>query len=205
MPKLSDQQVASATQNGFDPNDTGADLKPLPTDANQAYVYRLVDVTAGISRGGAGRPQWTWMLTLDDRYHPEFVGRGYLEKVWEHTSVEPGKEAEVARMLNKFGYTPDTETDELILDKATILVFPAQDKYNGRTTMKIRRTAAHSEEDYPQVELDDEGNPFQADIAAMDAAEDAKTAEGVATADPWAKDVKDAEDAKDDGTEENMF
>jgi hypothetical protein len=148
MPKLSREQIEAAKSQGYETK--SEELKPLPCSNGEAYVYKLVACTAGPSKS-SGKLQWTWELTLDARYHPEYVGQGYLEKLWHYTPVEGGQEWAIAKMLHAFGYSPDTDTDELINDEATVLVYVTIDMYGTppKPKMKARRFALHLPEEVP--------------------------------------------------------
>lgn len=155
MPKLSAEQVNAANEQGYESDGEAPERKPLPCGANEAYVYRLVECEAGLSKSSQ-KPQWVWTLQLSKKHHPEYVGHGYLERLWVYTSTAAGEEWRVGKMLNQFGYSADSETDELIEDGATILVYVYEDEYNGKVSMKARRCARHDEEQYPEVAEDDD-------------------------------------------------
>lgn len=150
MPKLNPHQVKAAEDQGYD-NEPKA-LLPLPTDQGQGYVYKLVACTSGAAKNNPAKIQWTWELVLDGRYHPDFVGKGFLEKIWHYTDVS--QEWAIAKVLHAFGYTPDTDTDDLVNDEATVVIHPVPDTYGTppKTTMKARRFATHYEEDYPPAQ-----------------------------------------------------
>lgn len=153
MPKLTQEQISAAKQQNAERginDDAPKELVPLPVDQGQAYVYKLVACTAAPSKS-SGRPQWTWEFQLDGRYHPEFVGNGYLEKIWHYTAADAGNEWGITKMFHHFGYSNDTDTDELINEEATVLVYPVVDMYQGKPKMKARRFAYHDEADYPQA------------------------------------------------------
>jgi hypothetical protein len=195
MPKLTQDQIQAAQQQNAEKgitDDKPKELKPLPVDQGQAYVYKLVACTSGLSKS-SGRPQWTWEFQLDGRYHPEFVGAGYLEKIWHYTSASPGDEWAITKMFHHFGYSNDTETDELINDEATVLVYPTVEIFQNKPKMRARRFAYHDETEYPQMNNghgQPVGPPFggQDDIAAELAREEAKQAAAAPepTEDPWA-------------------
>ena len=190
MPKLTQQQVNAATSQGYE--EKSEELKPLPVGNGEAYVYKLVSCEAGPTRKNPNKIQWTWTLTLDGRYHPDLVGAGYLEKIWHYTAVDGGNEWAIAKVLHAFGYSPDTDTDELINDEATILIYPTTDTYGTppKISMKARRLAAHSETDYPQAisPMEQEANDYLDQQAAAQAA----PAAAAPTEDPWAVDPQAA-------------
>jgi hypothetical protein len=195
MPKLTKQQVQAATSQGYE--DKSEELKPLPVGNGEAYVYKLVSCEEGPTRKNPNKIQWTWTLTLDGRYHPDLVGAGYLEKIWYYTALDGGNEWAIAKVLHAFGYVPETDTDELINDEATVLVFPTTDTYGTppKISMKVRRLAAHDEADYPQAvsPMEQEAREYLDAHAAKQAAAAAPAAVAPAPAeDPWAVGPQDA-------------
>jgi hypothetical protein len=196
MPKLNPQQIDAAKNQGYEAKTE--DLQALPCANGEAYVYKLLSCTAGPSKS-SGRPQWEWVLTLDARYHPNFVGNGYLEKLWHYTGLDGGKEWAVAKMLHAFGYDPETDTDELINDEATVLAYVnvttngTTNGTPGKPQMKARRFAQHYEDEVPkakspmQIEAEEraeEAAAFQAAAAGQAPVQDAASA--APTDDPWA-------------------
>lgn len=180
MPKLSTQQVNAAQAQGYE--EKSEELKPLPIEDGKPYVYKLVACTVGATKKNPAKMQWTWELTLDGRYHPDFVGNGYLEKVWHYTAVEGGQEWAIAKMLHAFGYSPETDTDELINEEATVLAFLTLDSYGTppKVTMRARRFAQHYEDEYPQAI-----SPMEQEANEKIAAHNAAVA-AAPTEDPWA-------------------
>lgn len=151
MPKLKPEQVAAAVDQGYEAK--SEDLKALPCANGEAYVYKLLSCTDGLSKS-SNRPQWTWELTLDGRYHPELVGAGYLERLWQYTPVEGGQEWAIAKMLHAFGYSPDTHTDELINEEATVVAYVSAEMYGTppKPKMRARRFAQHYEDEFPATQ-----------------------------------------------------
>jgi hypothetical protein len=196
MPKLNPNQVAAAQAQGYE--EKSEELKPLPIADGKPYVYKLVGCTSGPAKSNPSKIQWTWEMTLDGLYHPEFVGKGYLERIWHYTPVDGGQEWAIAKMLHAFGYSPDTDTDELINDEATVLAFLTLDSYGTppKVTMKARRFAYHDETEFPPAQgteppfggADDPNVPAQA-YASVAAAQQAPSAVAVTAPadDPWAK------------------
>jgi hypothetical protein len=157
MPKLTQEQIQAAKQQNAERGISDEPKKPLvalPCGNGEAYVYKLVACTEGPVKSDPTKTkrQWTWELTLDDRYHPDLVGAGYLEKIWHYTSCMPGDEWAITKMFHHFGYSNDTETDELINDEATVLIYPTVEIFNNAPKMKARRFAYHDEAEYPQVQ-----------------------------------------------------
>lgn len=152
MPKLNQQQVEAARAQGYE-DKKPVERKPLPVSNGEAYVYKLVACTSGPAQSNPNKIQWTWELQLDNRYHPELCNGEYLEKVWHYTDVT--KEWAIAKMLHAFGYSPDTDTDELINDEATVLAYLTVESYQsqGITKSKMvgRRFAQHYEDDVPKA------------------------------------------------------
>jgi hypothetical protein len=153
MPKLSQQQVQAAQNQGYE-DKKPVEKKTLPIADGKPYVYKLVACSSGPAKSNPNKIQWTWELKLDDRYHPEFCTGEYLEKLWTYTPVEGGQEWAIAKMLHAFGYSPDTDTDELINDEATVLAYLTTDTYGTppKTNMKARRFAQHYDEEYPPAQ-----------------------------------------------------
>jgi hypothetical protein len=161
MPKLTQDQIQAAQQQNAEKgiSDEPKVLAPLPVDQGQAYVYKLVACQAGTAKS-SGRSQWTWEFQLDERYHPDFVNNGFLEKIWHYTSAAPGDEWAITKMYHHFGYSNDTDTDELINDEATVLVYPTVEIFQGKPKMRARRFAYHDVAEYPEVSGQSAEPPF---------------------------------------------
>lgn len=186
MPKLNPQQVAAAQSQGYE-DKKSEELKPLPIADGKPYVYKLVACASGPTKKNPSKIQWTWELTLDGRYHPDFVDAGYLERLWHYTPVDGGQEWAIAKMLHAFGYSPDTDTDELINEEATVLAYVTTDSYGTppKVTMKARRFAQHYEDEYPQANPQAAEPPFGGDDDPHAPAAVA-AAPAASTEDPWA-------------------
>jgi hypothetical protein len=171
MPKLSQDQVEAATEQGYE-DKAPVVLKALPHAKGEAYVYKLVACEAGLSQNQ--RPQWKWELTLDGRFHPELINAGYLEKLWHYTATGDGGEWRVAKMLHNFGYSPDTDTDELINDEAPVVVYVTSEIFNDKPSMKARRFAQWQEDEFPmakspmQIEAEEQIKEAKAAAAALE-------------------------------------
>lgn len=102
MAKLS----ASVAAEVDEAESSSGEFVPVPAGK---YVYKLIEVD-DTGEGKAG-PYWTWVLERVHAYHPKFK-KGYGTRVYHVTSLSvPGM---VKAMFEAFGYTADTETDEIV-------------------------------------------------------------------------------------------
>ena len=110
MPKLSKaaaKQVANTETQSF-----GA----IP---GGIYIGRLDEVTTGTGKQ-SGKPYWSWAFTVvsDADGDEEYAGR----KLWINTSLSEAAHFKLKEVFEAFGYTPDSDTDEMIGEQIKLLV-----------------------------------------------------------------------------------
>lgn len=112
------------------------------------FVYKLLEVEEHETQNGpnAGRQNWKWQLQVDTDYHPEIKGGQYATYLNVYTAVpEDGNfdtakdpadalakaEDRIKRMFTAFGYSVDSDTDELIGEPVVVLVKAEVDEQYG--------------------------------------------------------------------------
>lgn len=97
------------------------------------YVVRLVEVEEREPQGEDNKgPYWSWKLSTSKQYHPDHADQW----LWTNTSLS--QERFVKRMFTAFGYTPDSDTDEIIDDvEALALVKVTHRKWNGEDRANV--------------------------------------------------------------------
>lgn len=99
MPKLAKDKAKKVAEN------EGSGFEALP---EAIYPVRLTGVTVG--EGDKG-PYWTWELEVDG--DPDYDGR----KLWCTTSLSDAADWKLKEVFEAFGYTTDSDTDEMIGEK----------------------------------------------------------------------------------------
>jgi hypothetical protein len=110
MPKLPDDVVNAPS------GENDGDFLPLKPGR---YVMRLVEVEEGETgefSKNPGTPKFTYGLQVDKDYHPELRKGKWGTRVSEHVPCTPAMKWKHEQLLNAFGYTVDSDTDEIIED-----------------------------------------------------------------------------------------
>ncbi|UTN93061.1 hypothetical protein SEA_MARKY_58 [Streptomyces phage Marky] len=111
MPKLPDE-VVDAPSN----ENSGDDFQPLKAGR---YVMRLVEVEEGETgehSKNPGTPKFVYVLQVDKDYHPELRKGRWGTRVSEHVPCTAAMKWKHEQIMNAFGYTVDSDTDEIIED-----------------------------------------------------------------------------------------
>lgn len=129
----------------------------LPRPAGE-YVYKLVEVKDD-GEGPKG-PYWTWVLEMDTDYHPKFKS-GYSTYVFHITSL--GQPGMVKAMFNGFGYSPDSDTDEIVEDPDARIVgrtvvnsFKKKGETEPTINNKLKSVKAFDPEKWEKIEEPDD-------------------------------------------------
>jgi hypothetical protein len=113
MPKLPQDRAQGAN----DQEDTAGDFKPLPR--GQQFVFKLIEVEEGVTGPNSknpGTPKWTWKLEVDKDYHPELRKGSWSTRQFEHVPLQQNMDWKMRQLFTGFGYTPGSDTDEIIED-----------------------------------------------------------------------------------------
>lgn len=104
MPKLDKKTAAAVAEQ------ESQSFEPIP---DGIYTAKLLSVEARESR--AGNPMWTWELEIDEGDHK---GR----RQWVNTSLSENAQWKMKEVFDAFGYTTDSDTDEMVGDRIKIAV-----------------------------------------------------------------------------------
>lgn len=106
LPKAAAKRVDEAEVSQFDALEEGT------------YIGKLSKVTVSDQPGPSGAHYWTWEFedihTLDGDKVP---GR-----LWVNTSLAETADWKMKEVFDAFGYTPDSDTDEMIGEKVKLVV-----------------------------------------------------------------------------------
>ena len=111
MPKLP-EEVVNAESNDQD----GGDFQPLKPGK---YVMRLIEVEEGETgeySKNPGTPKFAYALQVDKDYHPELRKGRWGTRVTEHVPCTANMRWKHEMIMNAFGYTVDSDTDEILED-----------------------------------------------------------------------------------------
>lgn len=96
------------------------------------YVYKLTEVEEGVTGEKSkdpGTEKWVWKLALDKDYHPEYRKGRFQTSLQIHIPLTEKMDWKMKQMFDGFGYTPDSDTDEIIEDdEARIVAYVATGK-----------------------------------------------------------------------------
>lgn len=110
MPKLPQERAEGAQ------NQESGDFKPLKPGK---YVMRLSEVEEGETgerSKNPGTPKWVWKLTVDKNYHPELKKGRWQTAFSEHVPLTENMDWKMKQLFEGFGYTADSDTDEIMED-----------------------------------------------------------------------------------------
>ncbi len=109
MPKLSNTDAARVEEAET------TSFEPLPVGT---YPVRLNEVTVSDREGASGFHYWRWELEVDDPDDDTFNGR----KMWTNTSLSPKADFKMKETFEAFGFTTDTDTDEIVGERCLAAV-----------------------------------------------------------------------------------
>jgi hypothetical protein len=110
MPKLPKDRQDGAN------NQESGDYQPLKPGK---YVFRLTEVEEGETgerSKNPGTPKWVWKLLVDKDYHPELRKGRWQTSFQEHVPLTSNMDWKMKQLFEGFGYTVDSDTDEIIED-----------------------------------------------------------------------------------------
>ncbi len=116
MPKLDKGYADEVDQ------EEAGDFKPLKPGK---YVYRLVEVEEGETGPNSqnpGTPKWVWKLAVDKDFHPELRKGRWQTTLQEHVPLTNNMKWKTKQLFTGFGYTADSDTDEIIEDEDARIV-----------------------------------------------------------------------------------
>lgn len=152
MPKLSAER-----QKGVDSQEKG-EFKPLKPGR---YVYKLTEVEEGVTGEKSkdpGTDKWVWKLSLDKDYHPEYRKGRWQSSLQIHIPLTEAMDWKTSAMYEGFGYTPDSDTDEIIEDEeARIVVYvgTGKDIVTGEDRTEAKRFLQFDPSRFTKVPYDD--------------------------------------------------
>ena len=103
MPKLPQAKAEAVAET------ESQDFSPLPAGT---YVSRLDSVEV---KEGKAAPYWSWAFTVTDE---ECTGR----KLWVNTSLSEKALWKLKEVFDAFGYTADSDTDEMVGEEVRLVV-----------------------------------------------------------------------------------
>ena len=103
MPKLSKEKAQRVADN----ESTGFEALP-----EGPYKVKLVEVTTGEGQAG---PYWTWKLEVVSGDH-----KGRF--LWNTTSLSDNADWKLKEAFEAFGYTTDSDTDEIVGEECVAVV-----------------------------------------------------------------------------------
>lgn len=108
MPKLN-KSLAAKTEE--------AEVKDFTALPAGVYTSKLleVEVKEGLQ---SGKPYWNWTFEVDGEEHPDHADR----RLWVITSLSENALFKLKEVFHAFGYTTDSDTDELIGEKVKLVV-----------------------------------------------------------------------------------
>lgn len=116
MPKLP-KNVQDAA-----PGDSAEDFKPLKPGR---YVLKLSEVEEGETGPNSaepGTPKFVYKLVVDKDYHPELKKGRWQTAFQEHVPVTDKMAWKHEQIMTGFGYTLDSDTDEILEDPEARIV-----------------------------------------------------------------------------------
>ncbi|AWY07538.1 hypothetical protein SEA_LAZERLEMON_55 [Streptomyces phage LazerLemon] len=116
MPKLPKERAENAA------NQESGDFKPLKPGR---YVMRLAELEEGVTGEKSKNPgtdKWVWKLTVDKDYHPELRKGRWQTAFQEHVPLTENMDWKMKQLFEGFGYTTDSDTDEILEDPEARIV-----------------------------------------------------------------------------------
>lgn len=110
MPKLPTERVEGADQQD------ASEAKPLKPGR---YVVQLTEVEEGVTGEKSANPgtdKWVWKFKVAKEFHPELKGGRFQTSFFEHVPLTPNMDWKTKQLFTALGYTPDSDTDEIIED-----------------------------------------------------------------------------------------
>lgn len=140
-------------------NQESGDFKPLKAGR---YVYKLTEVEEGVTGEKSDNPgteKWVWKLKLDTDYHPEYRTGRWQTSLQEHVPLIEKMEWKLKQLFEGFGYTPDSDTDEILEDpdaRIVAYVKTAPDIVDGSDRTKATRYVPFDPTKFTKVPQGDE-------------------------------------------------
>lgn len=138
LPKDKARQVAETESSGFSALDEGR------------YLAALSDVK--VMPGGENGPYWSW--EFKDLINTE-TGRKAPGRQWVNTSLSDKAAWKMKEVFDAFGYTTDSDTDEMIGEKVVLVISQniiERGKRKGETGNNVDRVVEPTEDDLAVAE-----------------------------------------------------
>lgn len=110
MPKLPKDRAEGAA------NQESGEFKPVKPGRYVCLLTEVEEGETGERSAEPGTPKWVWKLKVDKAYHPELRKGRWQTGLQEHIPLTPKMDWKTKQMFEGFGYTTDSETDEIIED-----------------------------------------------------------------------------------------
>lgn len=152
MPKLPTERVEGAEKQD------SSEPKPLKPGR---YVVELTEVEegeTGVNSKNPGTDKWVWKIRVAREFHPELKGGRFQSSFFEHVPLTENMDWKIKQLYTAFGYTPDSDTDEIIEDPdayAVAYVKTGKDQ-SGADRSEVSRYVAFDPAKYTKVVADDE-------------------------------------------------
>lgn len=115
------------------------------------YVCKLANVKVSPEPGPSGAHYWTWEFTVA-------VGDFKNRKLWVNTSLSEKALFKMKEVFDAFGYTTDSDTDEMVGEVVKLIVsqrIQEKGSRKGELTNDVERVLAYDgdelDEDEPQA------------------------------------------------------
>lgn len=159
MPKLGKKQAQSVAEQ---------EVKDFTAIPPGRYVLALREVTVSDKPGESGAHYWNWEFEVVE---PEVVRdpetkedvKVVNRRLWTRTSLADSAEWKLKQVFDAFGYTPDSDTDEMVSEKVVAYVARVpQEKgqRQGQLVNEIDRLAPYDESEEREAAEADEGDQF---------------------------------------------
>lgn len=159
MPKLPKERADGAQ------NQESGDFKPLPP--KKRYVYMLTEVEEGVTGEKSKNPgteKWVWKLKVDKAYHPELREGRWQTSLQEHIPITESMDWKMKQMFEGFGYTPDSDTDEILEDpdaRIVAWVVTGKDIVTGEDRTEAQKYMVFDPTKFVKVPFGDEDDDNQ--------------------------------------------
>lgn len=129
------------------------------------YVYKLTEVddseVTGPNSKAPGTDKWVFKLQVDKDFHPELRKGSWQTGLFEHIPLTESMDWKLNQLFTAFGYTTDSDTDEIIEDpdaRCVAYVFADKSYDPDAPQMKAKKYVAFDPAKWtkvPEVEEDD--------------------------------------------------
>ena len=148
MPKLN-QKTAKAVEQA-EAWEAGSGRQLLDEGRYAAQLYKVEE------RPGRVAPQWSWRFVNVHNEDGELQGRTNL---FHSTSLSPKAYGGFKQTFNAFGYTPDSDTDEMLGEWVVLYVVQEIQEQGAKAGQRVNRVTSLSPFDPDDWDFDPESVP----------------------------------------------